>query len=152
MRIPQQTKRNSEPQPLGWRVFLGLKKTNRCFFMGLFACLLACFFCFCWYPKTFPHLASFFLLNNMAMGQNLRYLFSGVPYHLFKRLFEGHRGYGVCLVSLIFMSLMVSWDEEQPGLHNASQSSPKRTESNPAKWSGDMGKFFCENWRFLTGI
>ena len=29
-----------------------------------------------------------------AMGQNLRYLFSR-DYHLFKRLFKGHRGYGV---------------------------------------------------------
>ena len=28
----------------------------------------------------------------MAIGQNLRYLFSRVPYHLFKRLFKGHRG------------------------------------------------------------
>ena len=28
----------------------------------------------------------------VAMGQNLRYLFSRVPYHLFKRLFKGHRG------------------------------------------------------------
>ena len=30
----------------------------------------------------------------MAVGQNLRYLFSR-DYHLFKRPFKGHRGYGV---------------------------------------------------------
>ena len=35
-----------------------------------------------------------YLMHNTAMGQNLRYLFSR-DYHLLKRLFEGHRGYGV---------------------------------------------------------
>ena len=32
--------------------------------------------------------------SQVYMGQNLRYLFSR-DYHPFKRLFEGHRGYGV---------------------------------------------------------
>ena len=38
----------------------------------------------------------------MAMGQNLRYLFSR-DYHLFKRLFKGHRGYGVLTHSHIYI-------------------------------------------------
>ena len=44
-----------------------------------------------------------FSVAQVAVGQNLRYLFSR-DYHLFKRLFKGHRGYrdfdpvpGVCL-------------------------------------------------------
>ena len=42
--------------------------------------------------------------QHLAMGQNLRYLFSR-DYHLLERFFKGHRGYGVFTHShLVFCS------------------------------------------------
>ena len=42
------------------------------------------------------------LFSYMVVGQNLRYLFSR-DYHLFKRFFKGHRGYGVLTHSDILL-------------------------------------------------